>query len=294
MVKVDPTLKNKVLKTLKHDFAAFSGNLKIVAKYILENPADFGLDPIRETARKSKVSTYSLVRMSKQLGFESFDALREPFRVALVAEAHSSTASEWIDALARSGTMGKVQARASQNTISIVNRSLHHMKPDATQDVVDIMFKAKTLYVMGVRSSFGIAHYFHYVGRMALPSMTLIPRHMNSAIDDMTTSDHRDVLIAITFTPYSNETIQACKFAKSRGMKLVLITDSEAIAAELEADKALVVSTATTHYFASYTGAWAVVETLLALLVKRGGKPAQKRIESYDTLRLEFDAYWQK
>jgi DNA-binding MurR/RpiR family transcriptional regulator len=117
---------------------------------------------------------------------------------------------------------------------------------------------------------------------------------MNSAIDELNYSDKKDALIAITFTPYSNEVIQTCKFAKSRGLRLILITDSDAIAADLNADEALIVSTATTHYFASYSGALAVIESLLALIVKRGGKAAQRRIESYDHLRSEFDAYWNK
>ena len=83
---MDPTLKNRTLTSLKEKMPMLSPRLRIVAKYIVDHPSDFGLDSIRETARKSGVSTYSLVRAANSLGFESYDQLREPFRHALVTE----------------------------------------------------------------------------------------------------------------------------------------------------------------------------------------------------------------
>ena len=291
---MDPTLKNKVISALKRDFSTLSGNLKTVAKYILENPANFGLDSIRATARKIEVSTYSLVRMARHLGFEGYDELREPFRAALVSSSEVVDSSDWISSLESAGKMGATQAKATQNILSVVHRSLHHVKPDVAERIVNIMFESRNVFLTGNRASYSLAYFFHYVGRMALPSLQLIPRHMNSAIDELNISDSQDTLVAITFAPYSTEIIQACKFAKTRGLRLILISDSSAIAADLKADETIVVSTATTHYFACYSGAIAVIENILALLVKRGGKKAQERIESYDNLRAEFDAYWHK
>ncbi|NBR41237.1 MAG: MurR/RpiR family transcriptional regulator, partial [Alphaproteobacteria bacterium] len=70
---MDPTLKNRTLTSLKEKMPMLSPRLRIVAKYIVDHPSDFGLDSIRETARKSGVSTYSLVRAANSLGFESYD-----------------------------------------------------------------------------------------------------------------------------------------------------------------------------------------------------------------------------
>ena len=85
---MDPTLKNRTLTSLKEKMPMLSPRLRIVAKYIVDHLSDFGLDSIRETARKSGVSTYSLVRAANSLGFESYDQLREPFRhVSYVAPA---------------------------------------------------------------------------------------------------------------------------------------------------------------------------------------------------------------
>ena len=66
---MDPTVKMKMISKLKADYEGFSPRLRVVAKYIVDNPGDFGLDPIRVTARKAGVSTYTLVRMAQYLGF---------------------------------------------------------------------------------------------------------------------------------------------------------------------------------------------------------------------------------
>ncbi|MEL0086055.1 MAG: SIS domain-containing protein, partial [Paracoccaceae bacterium] len=142
------------------------------------------------------------------------------------------------------------------------------------------------------RASYALAYYLQYVGRMALPSMQLIPRHQNSAIDDLNDAGEGDVMIAITFTPYSRETIDACKFAVKRGVKLILISDSDVVSSEFQADNTLVASVLSTHHFACYSGGMALIENLLALLVQQAGTSARDRIKSYEDLRMENNAYW--
>ena len=99
-------------------------------------------------------------------------------------------------------------------------------------------------------------------------------------------------MIAITFTPYSWETIDACKFAVKRGVKLILISDSDVVSSEFQADHTLVASVISTHHFACFSGGMALIENLLALLVQQGGESARKRIKTYEDLRLENNAYW--
>jgi DNA-binding MurR/RpiR family transcriptional regulator len=75
---------------------------------------------------------------------------------------------------------------------------------------------------------------------MALPTLQLIPRHMNSPIDEIRNAGADDVLVAITFTPYSRDTIEACKYAQSKGMKLILNSDSDFVVPELTPEVTLI------------------------------------------------------
>jgi len=289
---VDPTLKTNTTAALKNGISGFSPQLRTAAKYIVDHPSDFGLDSIRESARKAQVSTYTFVNLAKILRFSSFEAFRSPYRHALVSQASAQADPEWLRAAAGRSDFGGVHADAARNTLSIVTHSLERQQADSLEAIADMLIGARNVFLTAVRSSYAVAYYLHYVGRMALPTMQLIPRHHNSAIDDLNTATEGDVLIAITVTPYSRETIEACAFAKKKGVKLLLITDSEVVSPDLEPEHTLVASVLSTHNFGCFSGMMAVVELLLAFLMKGGGDPARDRIASYEKLRIENNAYW--
>lgn len=287
---MDPTLKNQVIQKMKREADAMTPRLRSAAKYILDSEADFGLDSIRETARKSGVSAYTLVRLARKLGFDGFDDLREPFRNALVTLPTKAADGAWLERWQAAGLSGP--AGAASNAIGIVQRSVERQSPERLARVVDLLLGADTVYISAMRASYGLAYYFHYVARMALKSMQLVPSQMSSAVDELNDAQPGDVLLAITFTPYSQETIAAMRFAKKRGLHLILLSDSEIIAPSLQADETLLVSANSTYHFACNAGAMAVLEVLLAMLVERGGANAQARIAAYEALRQEQSAYW--
>lgn len=289
---MDPTLKIKTDAALKEAIPQFSPQMKTAAKYVVDHPAAFGLDSIRETARKAQVSTYTLVNMAKCLGFPSFEALRQPYRHALVTSANAGPDIEWLNDIRGQSECGPVYADAAKNALSIVTHSLKRQELAALEQAADMLVSANTVYLTAVRSSYAVAYYLHYVGRMAVPSMQLIPRHRNSAIDDLNDAREGDVLIAITVTPYSRETIEACTFAKKKGVKLLLITDSEVVSPDLAPEHTLVASVLSTHNFGCFSGMMALVELLMAFLMQRGGEAARERIKSYEKLRIENNAYW--
>ncbi len=288
---MDPSQKPRLISALKREIPALSPRLAQVAKYILDHPSDFGLDPIRRTAEKTGVSTYTLIRLAQHFGFEGFEELRAPFRHALVTTSAQADHPTWIAGLQEQGEMGRAQAEAALNSLSIVQRSLHQ-DGEKMQRVVRLLLGASHVYLTGARASHALAYYFHYVGRMALPTLDLIARHHGSALDDLNLAKPGDVIIAMAFAPYSRETIDACLFAQERGLGLVLISDSEIIAPEVKPDEVLVASAVTTHRFGCFAGAMALVENLLALLIQQGGDAAQERIETYEVLRQNRGAYW--
>lgn len=289
---MDPTLKAQTITALKDGMTRLSPQMRIAAKYVVDKPSDFGLDSIRETARKAKVSTYTLVKMAKSLGFPSFEAFRQPFRQALVTGVSTQSDPDWLSDTRDQSEFGAVYADAAKNTLGIVSSSLERQNLQELEAIANRLNSAKTVYLTAVRSSYAVAYYLHYVGRMALPSLQLIPRHKNSAIDDLNDAGPGDVLIAITVTPYSRETIEACAFAKQKGVSLLLITDSEVVTPDLDPEHTLVASVLSTHHFGCFSGMMSVVELLIAFLMKRGGEAAVSRIKSYEDLRIAHNAFW--
>ncbi|WP_264214475.1 MurR/RpiR family transcriptional regulator [Leisingera thetidis] len=289
---LDPKQTARLIQHLKDRMEQLPPKLKTAAKYVIDNPGDFGLDTVRVSARKTGISANGFVRLAQHLGYDSFESFRAPFRAALTTQRDADLGQDWLDRMADQGPASALQAAAARNQINITSRSLRLMTAERTQAIVDALLSARRSYVTATRSSYALAYYFHYVGRMALPSLELVPRHMGAALDDLLDIGPDDCLIALTFAPYSAGTIQALRLAGARGARVILISDSEVIAPGLRTDHVLAVAAGSLHPFGAVGGAMAVLECLLTHLIAAGGEDALSRIAAYDALRQDSGAYW--
>ncbi|MDX1743997.1 MAG: MurR/RpiR family transcriptional regulator, partial [Ruegeria sp.] len=284
---------NQVTDRLRRNIGDMPPALQAAAKYIIDNPGDFGLNPIRTTATRIGVSSNVLVRLAQRMGFDGFEAFRLPFRSALVTDRENSLGQDWLSTLQSEDTFGNAQAKLVQNEQNVVTRSLRLMKPEKVRLAIEHILTSQRCFVTATRASYALAYYFSYTGRMAHPGIQLVPRHMGSATDDLLDADQQDCLMAITVHPYSADTIQSMRFAKQRGLRLILISDSDVIAPGVAPDIAFTVSTRALHSFSCFTGAMAVLECLLGHLFEAGGDAARQRIEAYQKAREDTGAYWQ-
>ncbi len=283
------TLQNQVLSKIREQYSHLPPTLQLAAKYIIDHPADFGIDPIRTTAEKTGVSTYSLVRLSKEMGFPGFEEFRSPFRRALRSTAKTIVNTKWVDDLSAQGPTGHILADSAENAMSILKHSLHNMTPEVSEKFVSVLTNARTVYVTATSTSYTLASYFQHIARLVLPNVQFIPRDMANPIVDLNFADDRDVLLAITVNPYSQVTINACKFAREKGLKLLIITDSDLPLSELSPEAVLTAEMESPYVFACYLGVIAVLESLLHLLVIEGGEEAAEKIKSYRNLKAKID-----
>ena len=267
--------------------------LQAAAKYIMDHPVDFGLNTIRDTAARIGVSPNVLVRLADRMGFDSFDAFRAPFRQSLTTDREDRVGSDWAVALTDGDAFDQMQAALVQNAQRTVTRSLRLVDMGALRRAVDLISGADRCFVTATRASYAVSYYFSYAGRMAHPGIQLVPRHMGSAIDDILDAGPQDCLVAITVQPYSSETIQTLRYARQKGLRIILISDSRVIAPGVEADCVFEVSTRSMHHFSSYMGAMAVAECLLGHLFESQGEAARDRVNRYNQARENSGAYWQ-
>jgi len=126
---------------------------------------------------------------------------------------------------------------------------------------------------------------------MGFDHFILTPRHGSQPSDDIIRMNQDDCLLAMTFQPYRRETLESLRLAKARGAKTIGITDSNASALCRESDLGLVSPTHTPQFFHSNSAVTALLESLCALLVVRGGEQATKAIDAFNTARWGAQIY---
>lgn len=91
---------------------------------------------------------------------------------------------------------------------------------------IQILSKAHAAHVVGVRRAFVVASYFAYALRHIDRKAYLVDGVGGMYKEQASTLDDKDVLIAVSFHPYAEETQLVAKAAAEKGVPVIVITDN--------------------------------------------------------------------
>lgn len=197
--------------------------LRQCADYIAANTDRIAVSTVAELANGADVPPSALMRFCQIMGFSGFSEMQRLFREAY--------APGWPDYSTRlknlkEGGAGSPAALLAE-FIEAGRLSLESLAKSVDEEVlaqaVALLSKAETVHVVGFRRAFPVASYLTYVfEKMSVPSM------LHDGVGKL---DHRhalrkgDAVLAITFAPYSEETLGLAQDAQDRGLPVVGITD---------------------------------------------------------------------
>jgi DNA-binding MurR/RpiR family transcriptional regulator len=202
--------------------------LRQAAAYALEHPDEFALGTASAIARSAHVQASTLVRFAQTLGFGGFSELQEVFR--------SHLRNRWPNYSDRLKALHE-RARDSGDPTHLLfgfadsaTASLARLREGISRRDLDraiaLLARAETIYCLGQRRAFSVAHYLAYaLGQLGLP-VRLIDNVGGLGPEQLARAGANDALIAISFSPYSPFTVDLAKRARGAGAPIVVITDS--------------------------------------------------------------------
>ncbi len=287
-----PQTQEAVVERLIAEFEKLPGQLQIAARHIVDHPHEVGIQSMRTLANKAGVHPNSFVRLARHLGFEGYDALRERFRDFVRGGIGSSPDRvRWLQEMAKVGGSTSVFGNMASACLENTEKMFEQQSVVDLEKAVDWMINAKRVFVLGLGLAYPLAYNFWYVARMGFDHFVLTPRHGSLPSDDLIRMTEDDCLLAMTFQPYRRDTLQAVKLAKTTGAKVIGVTDSNAASLCREADLGLVSPTHTPQFFHSNSAVTALLESLCALLIARGGEAASESVEAFHSARWEANIY---
>ena len=287
-----PQSQEEVLEQLLDEFGQLPAQLQLCARYLIDHPHEVGLQSMRTLATNAEVHPNSFVRLARHLGFDGYDAMRERFRDFVRAGVGSSPDRvAWLREMDRKGGSAAVVGSMAEACLDNLEKMFAQQSIRELEQAVDWMIEARRVYVLELGLAYPLVYNFWYVARMGFDHFILSPRHGSLPSDDVIRMDERDCLLAMTFQPYRRDTLSAVQQAKERGARIIGVTDSSAATLCREADLGLVAPTHTPQFFQSNAAVAALLETLCALLVIRGGDAASAAVEAFHSARWEENIY---
>ncbi|SJZ78133.1 transcriptional regulator, RpiR family [Enhydrobacter aerosaccus] len=277
---------------LKAQFGDLSPQLQEAARWVIDHPADVALLSLREQARRSGVAPVTLTRLAQRFRLKGYDDIRRLYADA-VRQRPESFHGRAQELLARHGSEG--DAALARDVFAALDRHLAMLSaPESVRHVAaaaEMIASADHVFCLGQRSTYAVAFIFHYVRSLFGSKSVLVDGPGATGRDTLRTIGRGDVLLAVTLNPYVRETVATARFAKSRGAKVVAITDSTVSPLAVIADRVVVVGTETPSFFHTVTPAFAVVECLAALVAARRGKETLSALSESEKQLAAFDTY---
>lgn len=284
-----PTTVDALTQRLQNEFASMSPQFQVGARYVLRHPEDIPLLSMREIATRAEVQPATLVRLAQSLGYEGWAGVKAVFTRALQQgpKRYAEQAKAVVKSRNPKGMAEKTLAAQSLNIQSLMDLNAERFVP-----AIELIVKAKRVYVAGFRASYAAAFSFHYLYRLFRPSVTMLRSDAGTLEVELRTLRPDDVVVLIAFAPYSHEVVRVYEAALASKSKVLAICDSLVAPIALEAEHTLLFNTDVPSFFPSSSASVALVELLVEQLLAKTGKRAVSGIEQAEDQLHRSGAYW--
>lgn len=236
--------------------------LQQCADHVATHLDRIALSTVAQVARGAGVPPSAVIRFCQIMGFSGFAEMQRLFRDAL-----SRATPDYATRLAnlKSGGAGQPSTlvaefvEAGRQSMEALARDLS--EPSLNQAVTTLA-QARTIHLAGFRRSFPVASYLAYVFDKL--GVSAILHDGVAGLGHRSTLQPGDALLAITFAPYSEETLALAAHARDKGLPVVALTDPPASAISGLADTIL---TVTEIDFGAFRSLSAVIALALSLAV---------------------------
>jgi len=283
---------SKLSQAMANDYASLSPQLRRAADYALGEPEDVALMSMRRVAGRAGVPPSTMNRLARHYGFDGYVPFRRVFqsRVRHQSAGYGERARDLQDLAG--DARGLVDA-VCRSGVDNLEKTFRLNGPEKFVGAANAIMAANRVFVVGLRSCYPVARFFHYVYGFFKDNGHLLDTEGGAFAGGLRSLKKGDVMLAVSFHPYARETLSALEFAKSRKCGAVVITDNPLSPLMRFSENPLIVDNATPSFFHSLAPAVAVIEALIAVMVAEGGKQALNAIYESEQQLQDFDAYWQ-
>lgn len=265
---------------------------KRIAQAVLNEYDKVGYMTASKLGKYVGVSESTVVRFACVLGYDGYSefsmAVQELVRTRLTPNQRIAVTKN---------RMGKdnIIEKVMESDINKIRFTLDNLDKTAFYNAVDAILCAKNIYIMGARSSEPIARLLNYNFSLIFDNVRFV-QAMSSAevFEQMYSIGEDDVLIAFSFPRYSSKMVSAVKYAKSKNVKVVVITDSKISPLAEYASFLLTAQSDMASFMDSLVAPISIINAMVVEITNRKEREITNRFDNLEKLWDEFHEYIKK
>jgi DNA-binding MurR/RpiR family transcriptional regulator len=226
-----PASAEELRAAILERYDSLSKRLQQIARYVLDEPNEMALETLAVISERCGVQPSAIVRFAKTFGYPGASQMQRLFRDGLLSGhaglGYGERVRHFNEAVARKSEGGAdvLGEFVEGNTLALQNLTQTVSEQDM-KEAVALIDRAETVYVVGFRRSFPVASYLAYSLQQVNKRTLFIDGVAGLTKQQVQTIGPRDLLIAVSYHPYAEETVQAVDMATQRGARILSISDS--------------------------------------------------------------------
>jgi DNA-binding MurR/RpiR family transcriptional regulator len=195
-----------------------------LANALMANYPVAGLTSITELAKTANVSTPTVLRMAKKIGFSGFPEFQSALRRELEATLSNPIAKH--DRWAIDVPEGHILNRFASATIDNLQTSLQHIDYKMFDKVSSLLADHdSSVHIVGGRITHAIADYLFTHLQVIRKDVHMLPASSGLWPHHLLNMNKGDVLVVFDIRRYEADLVKLAELAQERGTRVVLFTD---------------------------------------------------------------------
>lgn len=199
---------------------------RVLCNYIVLNYTQAAAMTVAQLAAGANVGTTTVMRLVKDLGYDTYGSFkRDLLNAAIVRDS------------AAYGRMRETisgERANTDSTLALVSRNLSYVcaklstatNLEQFERMVQFLLDARTIYVLGYRSSYTVAQYFEDSVHLFLRKVKQLSNQQEFLYDSLLEIDQSDVLLVVSEWPCTKRTVTFAELCHKQGTPILLITNT--------------------------------------------------------------------
>jgi DNA-binding MurR/RpiR family transcriptional regulator len=262
---------------------------RAIASYILANRQSIAYDTAVSLAKKLDVSSVTVGRFCRRLGYENFRALKADLKL-------DSTGVPWLVGsqleafVERSKSNGKYRTSLEMDVAGLVDVYTMAETPK-WKAIVKLLAESGTVHVVGFQTERALAslllHFLQYVR----PDVHYADMTAGNYADVLLNKDKNRCVVIVETRRYSRHAVRLAEQVSARGIPLIVLTDKYCDWAAPLTPHVIAVSTDSDLFWNSEVPLTCAVNLLANAVVAHLGPKVESRLEQFSELYQDFTGH---
>ena len=282
-------MKDDILAVLEEKSPTFSKGQRKISGYIMDYYDKAAFMTASRLGKTVGVSESTVVRFAVELGFDGYPEMQKAMQEMVMNRLTSVQRIEVAnDRIGNQDVLAKVlQADADK-----LRQTAETISRENFQTAVNVILKARRIYLLGVRSAAPLANFAgYYMNYMFEDVRVITVSGAGEMFENLVGISPEDVVIAFSFPRYSSATLKAAQYCRGIGATVIGITNSHVSPLAANSDYVLIAKSDMVSLVDSLVAPLSVVNALLVALAAARETEVQKSLSTLERVWEEYNIY---